>query len=210
MLFYGVTLDLNLVGFIVLYCPVLLFYFYIKKFVLKKILRTTLLIDASFLFYIMMVLYFVWLPIDIWPSFMRDELSYNIHGVSPLTVSQISNINLVPFRSILITLNSSVSHWIFPVRGILGNLIILAPLPIFLGPLSKRKQSLKYSVFLAVMIPTSIELSQLIINLSTQWPNRLVCIDDVILNATGFLLVSIYCQKPRKILSGLLDFLSLG
>jgi len=185
---YGLTIDLNFLGFSLLCVISFLIYFAIMKIKKVKFNHPNIkIIIPVFIFYLTCVLYFVWIPFDIIPKNVRYELMTIINN-EPFTLNQILNINLVPLRSILNIINSSIlnqSHWYFTIRAIIGNIMLLFPLSIFIQLLSKRNLSTKQMLLLVMLVSISIELSQLVINLTTGWPNRVICIDDVILNTLG-------------------------
>ena len=73
---------------------------------------------------------------------------------------------------------------------ITGNILLLMPMAVFIGAMQKGENAGKCiakNFFYCVTISVMIELSQLGINLMTQFPNRVVDIDDVILNGAGAL-----------------------
>ncbi|SET28182.1 VanZ family protein [[Clostridium] polysaccharolyticum] len=92
------------------------------------------------------------------------------------------SIQLIPFQSIshLIKNNTLFN------RQIIGNLILLFPLPIFLGFLNKNRKYI--SLFLLSFLSSiMLETLQLFINLITKYPSRIIDIDDIILNTTGII-----------------------
>ena len=96
---------------------------------------------------------------------------------------------------------------------ITGNILLLMPMAVFIGTMQKQDNAGKCiarNFFYCVTISVMIELSQLMINLMTQFPNRVVDIDDIILNSAGALLgavmiiafkqTSIYKKRVAKLI----------
>jgi len=66
-----------------------------------------------------------------------------------------------------------------------GNILAFVPISFFLALLSPRLQSFRRSLIASVSISFCVELIQLCINLLTGIPNRVVDINDLILNTLG-------------------------
>ncbi|MEH7514099.1 VanZ family protein [Gottfriedia acidiceleris] len=87
-----------------------------------------------------------------------------------------------PFKTIL----NSIEHdlWI----QVIGNILLLLPIPVLYVVL-KRKILRFHNFFLfGLFLSLSIEIIQLGINYITGYPNKVMDIDDVILNVSGILL----------------------
>ncbi|MCL2559922.1 MAG: VanZ family protein [Turicibacter sp.] len=172
--------------FLILYILSLIFYYLatIKK--RNKWLDRNLIINAFLTFYIIAVLRLVFTPIDIWFNMdYRDDFISGFLQQETWTRWDIAHINLVPLRSFIQNLSAPLSFWRVTLRNVGGNFIMLLPLPIFLGLLMKKEFSFKKAVLIGFLTSFSIEIIQLIINLSTGWPNRFVCVDDLLLNTLG-------------------------
>jgi glycopeptide antibiotics resistance protein len=92
------------------------------------------------------------------------------------------SINLVPFKSILGTLNNS--WYMVPLKNIGGNCILLAPLGFFLPLLMKRNGSLRRTVLIGFAVSLTIEFIQLLV----PQIHRSFDVDDLILNTIGIII----------------------
>ena len=81
---------------------------------------------------------------------------------------------------------------------IFGNILLLAPVPVFLG-LIRPDMNGKKLFFTGLLSSVSIEALQLLENMAARYPNRVVDIDDVFLNTAGVLLGVIGLLFFRKI-----------
>jgi len=106
-------------------------------------------------------------------------------GGTDLTIAQIANINLIPFRNLSFTIRFSTFRAI--LWGVGGNFIMLMPLPIFIGLRSNKPLIFKQALLFSFLTTLFIESTQLVLNLAGGWPSRLVCVDDLILNTLGAL-----------------------
>ena len=99
-------------------------------------------------------------------------------------------LQLVPFRTIIAMLNKP-----FWFVQIVGNIAFLLPLPVFIRfmYLEKNIKSL-HMIRIGIFFSIGIELMQYIINVITCYPNRVVDIDDLILNSIG-VLIGTYIAK---------------
>lgn len=86
---------------------------------------------------------------------------------------------LVPFESI--TSYFSYGNYI----QFFGNLVLLLPLPILLGLIKGKSMSFMKNLILITIVTLFIELTQLLINILTEFPNKIADIDDFILNISG-------------------------
>ena len=207
------TLDQNWIFYLILYFIALITYYFATLRKRGKWLDTNVIVNAFFIFYILSVTRLVFTPIDIWfdtayrDSFIRDMLQQET-----FMWWDIAHINLIPFQSLIQTLGGlRYGLLFFTVRAIGGNLILLFPLPIFLGLLTKKELSFKKAVIIGFSMSLSIESSQLIINLLTGWPNRFVCVDDLLLNTLGVMMGYFVFKKGQrffeKVISQMYKFL---
>ena len=75
------------------------------------------------------------------------------------------------------------------IKNVLGNIILLMPLNVFAFMHNRKFMNIKSSFLLSLLTSISIELMQLILNLSLLSSNfRAVSIEDVILNTIGGLI----------------------
>lgn len=86
---------------------------------------------------------------------------------------------LVPFKTIMSAFEYGNDIQVY------GNLLILLPLPILLGLLKNGTSTFIRSLILVFTVSLSIELIQLVINITTGVPNKVADIDDLILNTIG-------------------------
>lgn len=183
------TFEPNWMFYIILYFVVLIIYYLATLKKRKKWLDTNVIVNTFFIFYILNVLRLVFTPIDIWfDTAFRDSLIRDFLQQETFTWWDIANINLIPFRSIIETFGGlEYGLYLFTLRAIGGNFIMLMPLPIFLGLIMKEELTFKKTVTIGFLTSLFIEITQLVINLATGWPNRLVCIDDLLLNTLGIM-----------------------
>ncbi|PGL66761.1 VanZ family protein [Bacillus sp. AFS055030] len=88
---------------------------------------------------------------------------------------------LSPFQTILKSIEYDL--WI----QVIGNILLLLPIPVLYVVL-KRKILRFYKIFsFGILLSLSIEIIQLCINYVTGYPNKVMDIDDVILNVSGIL-----------------------
>jgi len=203
---FGGTLVMGTVSFYVLSLIIFLFLLVLYKkkstFGLKKAL-----IILSFTFYLVMLIRIVFFPIDVYPNTEIRHLSaYSLLGRN-WTIWEIMRIDFVPFRVIYNTLprSNDLFDWYLSIRGIIGNLILLFPFGVFLGLIAQNSRNIKQIVLLGILISSSIEIGQLSINLLTQWPNRLVALDDIMLNTIGFLLGALLIKKYNLRINRIID-----
>lgn len=99
---------------------------------------------------------------------------------------------LIPFASIKNYFLGSA------VVQLIGNVILLSPLAVF-AEIFLRKRPKAWVVALGVSsVSLLIEITQLVINLTTQYPNRVADVDDLILNITGIVITIIMTRGISK------------
>ncbi|SFF64371.1 Glycopeptide antibiotics resistance protein [Halobacillus alkaliphilus] len=161
---YDLTPPLFLIVFIVI-CGITFLYLHFKK--KKKNFKKLFLFGAT-IFYVVSVIKLTLLPITV--SFKE--------GVFPDLASS-DFYNLVPFQ----TISQALSYGNYV--QVFGNIALLFPLHILLGLLRGKVLSFFKSLLLLIVITLTIELTQLIINLATGIANKVIDIDDFILNVFG-------------------------
>ena len=109
------------------------------------------------------------------------------------TAEEIRNIQPIPFTTI--SLFAGTAYWRVQI---FGNILLLAPVPVFLG-LIRPDMNGKKLFFTGLLSSVSIEALQLLENMAARYPNRVVDIDDVFLNTAGVLLGVIGLLFFRKI-----------
>ena len=166
------------VSFLLLTC----FIFFIFKKNKFRIVYTLLL------FYFLTLIRITLFPITI---FSHEQLAEFWNHFK----DKIQPIQYIPFKNIILILQSS--NW---QKQILGNIILLVPLPILVGLLLElyHKYSLKFIILSGLITSFLIELGQFFINFIVQYPLRVVDIDDIILNFIGVLIASFFYNIGRK------------
>jgi glycopeptide antibiotics resistance protein len=71
---------------------------------------------------------------------------------------------------------------------IFGNILLLFPLSIFVGFILKKNESIWKIILIGILTSIGIEIIQLGINIATQFPNKVMDIDDLILNTCGIII----------------------
>jgi len=199
---YGGTLVMGWRSFYVLFALTFLSYLLLtfknnSTLDLKKVI-----VNAMFIYYLLSVIRLAFFPIDVWPVAENREIAAMVmfDRDYPWTLWEIMSIDFIPFRTIYHTLPLANDwfYWFFAIRGILGNFILLFPFAIFIGLLEKERMNYKKAMLIGLLISLFIESCQLLINILTQWPNRLVTFDDLLLNSLGFLLGYVIVKKYSK------------
>lgn len=157
---------------------VLVFWIIISS-VTKRTLSRKILISL-FIIYITVVVSITVFPLVIDPEMM---------------VMTDKSIILIPFSTITDLLANATLGTI--VLQIIGNIIMTVPYGVLIPFIVKRKRWYNYLIY-TLVFPIAVELTQLIICLSTNSFYRTVDIDDVILNSIGILIgYGIYKILPR-------------
>ncbi|APT18329.1 hypothetical protein FC62_GL000888 [Amylolactobacillus amylotrophicus DSM 20534] len=125
------------------------------------------------------------LPFWLFLGYLYFVISLTIFPV--LLFKQTSIINEFSFGlQIMFELNP-LAWTKYSTLQIVGNILLLMPLPLFVGVLFKKSRSFKYSILLVLFSTVAIEIIQLVMNYF-YLGNRIFDIGDVILNTTGGLL----------------------
>lgn len=95
-----------------------------------------------------------------------------------------SLIQLVPFKTIV---DEAQRHLWF---ALIGNAVLLVPIPVLLLIKPSRPFSLKTSIIVCILSSITIEVCQFLINLVTHISNHVVDVDDLILNILGGIISS--------------------
>ena len=128
-----------------------------------------------FMCYILMLIKVTLFPIHI---FVKEILDKIMAGVGKYYVFY----QVVPFASIKNYFNSGAAI------QLVGNIALLSPLAVF-AEIFSRQRPKAWAVALGVSsISIFIEITQLVINLATQYPNRVADVDDLMLNIAGIIL----------------------
>lgn len=138
---------------------------------------------AAFILYIFALIKITVFPIYVYEQNYVQKLQ-NEFSLSPYQI--------IPFKTIKNCLLTSA----WKVQ-IIGNIVLLMPIPLFIGFLSKNF-SIKKTLLAGIFTSISIELIQLITNIITQFPNRVADIDDILLNSVGTILGIIVFVTIKK------------
>jgi len=208
--FRRITLDPNPIVWIGIIIIIFLIYL-VTLLVKKKIKPEKVLIHLSFIIYCVSVFRLVFTPIEIFNLEYLYYYSRAFHEREPFTLLEhIRNIDLIPFRSIYFTLSTSSHTLTMRLRPVIGNFVLLLPLPILLNLFRTKKMGWKKLMLIVFLTTVSIETTQLIINIVTNFPSRLVLIDDVILNtlggAVGCFIIIKYGDRIEKLYRKMIDF----
>ncbi len=177
------TLDLHKPVFLSLLFLLIFIYYIIffKKSTNKNI--NNFLFTSSFIFYILCVIKLTILPMRITPlEGFNFDLSYCYQIIPLKTISQVIKYNTWKMQ-------------------LIGNILLLLPLPIFIKILSRKDFTIFKLFSICLLVSISIEATQFIIDLITKFPNKIADIDDIILNSIGsligVLLADIYNKKIK-------------
>lgn len=146
-----------------------------------------------FLCYVLLLIKLTVFPIYI---FDKENLDRIMEGVGKYFVFY----QLIPFASIKNYFHGS------GVVQLVGNIVLLSPLAVFIEIFLQQRPK-AWKVALGVSAASLlIEITQLVINLSTRYPHRVPDVDDLILNIAGVVITIILTrvigknQKIRKVL----------
>lgn len=155
-------------------------------FVIRK--NTYRVVGICFALYLTWLIKTVFFPVFL-PS--QEQLQNFKNAIG----GEISMIQYIPFKNILLTFQSS--NWLIQIGG---NIVLLMPLVVFIGLFMDYKKIYSVKKILITGIGTSIliEVVQAIMNYFIQYPNRIADIDDIILNSLGVIIVSVVYEMIRK------------
>lgn len=143
--------------------------------------KTRFWISAVFGFYLMGVIDYTICPIFIMQG-GHPGLDYDIHSFT----------QLVPGKTIMEYLQSGNLYQIF------GNIILFMPFVLFMFIFLQKKKPILI-IFLGILASILIESAQLIIDLVTDYPNRVFDVDDFILNTAGIILATMVFNHIKRI-----------
>lgn len=167
-------------------------YFLFARF--KKI-NGNKFINFIFVVYITALISVVFLPIEYRIPEYRNYMFMQGYGRIP-SIWEAMSIDFIPFQSVVQSIILSFPDRI--LRSVIiygGNLFLLSPIPIFLWFIKNGKISIKRNILIGFSITVFIELTQLLINLITGWPNRVISINDIILNTAGVIITAFLADK---------------
>lgn len=166
-----IILDLHWPIFFVIFSITSILFIYFTNKVNKTITAEYLLLRICFIFYVLLIIKFAILPV--WIFFNADILK-SLH--IPLS----NFIQHIPFNTISSTIESGT--WTIQI---LGNIILFAPVPIFIELTKDYTFNLKELLILGFKLTICLEFAQGLIILLTRYPSKVVDIDDIILNVAG-------------------------
>ena len=143
--------------------------------------KTRFWISAVFVFYLMGVIDYTIFPIFIMQG-RNLGMDYDIHSFT----------QLIPGKTIIEYLQSGNLYQIF------GNIILFMPFVLFMFIFLQKKRPIPI-IFLGALASILIELTQLIIDLVTNYPNRVFDVDDFILNTVGVILATVVFNYIKRI-----------
>ena len=164
------TIDIFPPLFCVAFLVVFIITFLVR--IIKREHRIRLCYIGIIELYIMLLISVTIFPIRIIPSEMRTGKN-----------SILDFCQLIPFKDIIdIVKNSEIIN-----IQLIGNIILLMPMPVLIGYLSK-KVNYKVLFFKSILFSFGIEIIQLIIDILLSYPSRIFDVDDIILNGIGILI----------------------
>lgn len=143
--------------------------------------KTKFWISAVFVFYLMGVVNYTICPIFIMQG-GNLGMDYDIHSFT----------QLVPGKTIIEYLQSGNLYQIF------GNIILFMPFVLFMFIFLQKKRPILI-IFLGILASILIESAQLIIDLVTNYSNRVFDVDDFILNTAGVILATVGFNYIKRI-----------
>lgn len=148
----------------------------------KKIFLGKEIMVNLFAIYIIMLIAVTLFPIEI---ILDKEI---LEEANNTFLNNRFKVNLIPFNDYYLTFKNmgmnTFSYYFF--RGLIGNVILLVPFIGYLCMYIKKIRSIKNVIIVSVLISLSIELLQLIQNITfISGGMRIVTIDDLILNTIG-------------------------
>ena len=146
--------------------------------------------NLSVLLYVLLLIKVVFLPIRI----VSDQTNFAIWEENTG-----NSLQLVPFKTIIRSF--SIGEWKMQV---LGNILLLLPVPIFMKLQNTKKTYSNKKLFLVgLALSFAIEVIQFCINILTGVTEKISDIDDLLLNLCGVLvgiILAKYATKLKKIL----------
>ena len=146
-----------------------------------------------FLCYVLLLIKLTVFPIYI---FDKENLDSIMEGVGKYFVFY----QLIPFASIKNYFHGS------GIVQLVGNIVLLSPLAVFAEVFLQQRPKAWVVTLGVSAVSLLIEITQLVINLTTRYPIRVLDVDDLILNIAGIviaiILTRVICknQKIRKVL----------
>lgn len=157
---------------------------------LKKRKFYDYIFNLSLLLYVLLLIKVVFLPIRI----ILDQTYYAIWEENTG-----GSLQFVPFKSIIQSF--SIGEWKMQV---LGNILLLLPVPIFLRLKNTKKTYSNLKMFLVgVALSFGIEVIQFCINMLTGVTEKISDVDDLLLNSCGVIIgiiISKYATKVKELL----------
>lgn len=179
----SITLDLHLNIFVIMYFIIIGIYSFISRKKLKTMSTKLIILRYLFIFYILSVIKLTILPITISFEKIMVYPSYSIYQI-------------IPFKTIV----QVIKYNTWKVQ-LIGNILLLYPLPIFMGLLNCKKNNIFIK---SILVSVFIEITQLLINLITKCPNKIFDVDDLILNiigiGLGYITLNVFVKYKERVL----------
>lgn len=138
-----------------------------------------------FLCYILLVMKMTLFPI---PIFDQKNLEAFREGLGAYSLYY----QLIPFASIKDYFQGS------GIIQLIGNIALLAPMAVFAEIFVQQRPKAWKVALGSAAVSLLIEMMQLVISLATQYPNRVVDVDDLILNTTGVVIAIVLTRTVGK------------
>lgn len=177
-------LDFHKETFIFVYILIFIIAFFVYK--IKKQHTYSLSFILLFALYIQFLVKFTILPIMI---LFEGGIGSMYDIDEPYT-------QMIPFHFV-----SEYQQGFLGLKQIAGNIILLFPMALFVRTMLESRQNtsrILKTILVCISISILIEVLQLMIDLVTNYPNRVMDIDDVLLNAVGILLGVLCFELVKK------------
>ena len=139
----------------------------------------------TFLCYVLLLIKLTVFPIYI---FGKENLDIITEGNGNYLVFY----QLIPFASIKNYFHAS------GIVQLAGNIVLLSPLAVFVEIFLQQRPKAWIVVLGVSAVSLLIEITQLVINLTTRYPRRVTDVDDLILNITGVIIAIILTRVIGK------------
>ncbi|MFD4707943.1 VanZ family protein [Gottfriedia sp. NPDC058432] len=166
---FGYSISLDPIEFLFVFLLGLIAYFIKIKWISKSVTKQKFVHFTLWFFYYLSLVKVVFFPITYFYK-KNPEITSKLYYL------------FSPFNTIL----KSIEHdlWI----QVIGNILLLLPIPVLYVVLKRKILRFHKNFLIGLFLTVSIEIIQLGINYITGYPNKVMDIDDVILNVIGILL----------------------
>jgi len=181
---YGYSLDLHLNVLLGLFLVISIMLTILNKRKENKKKNLRLFVNMSLTLYVLVIIKYLLLPIYLSGS-----------SVDPRMWEDVVFTQFKPFFSITQMMNNG--NWF---RQVIGNILLLVPIPVYLNYYLKQSKIFNH-LLTGFVISFVFEGIQYLTNTLSRYPNRVVDIDDIILNVTGVLLGYLIMMIIKKIVN---------